>query len=99
MPMFIFSLRSKDRVLTPPVTVEFDGWSDVLDHAAEITLAIYHSGICDGVTDPVQLVVDSADGSARTFVIVDDGVAIEHPSKINTSRLSWGQTSSGVFNE
>lgn len=81
MPMFSFSVRSKDRALTPSVTVGFDGWSDVLDHAAEMCLAIYQSGICDSVADTVRLVVGGADGSMRIFDILDEGVAVEQPTQ------------------
>lgn len=79
MPIFSLSVRAEDRELTPPVTAEFDGWSDVMEHAADVCLAIYRSGICDGVAGTSQLVVDGADGSTRIFDIVDDGVAGKPP--------------------
>lgn len=78
MPTFSFSVRAEDRELTPPVSMELDDWSDVIEHAAEVCLAIHKSGICDGVTCTAQLVVGGADGSTRMFVIVDNGVAGEH---------------------
>lgn len=74
MPILKLNVISDDRVLMPPVAVEFDNWPELPEQASDVCRATYESDIRLHAAGDVCLFVQDQDGSVEhLFMIVRGG--------------------------